>query len=132
MPIRYIKIPAPIVVLDPATRTRVINTEGDPELFSFATVLGWLMRNPIWTESFVAMRAQLAIEKAHELCKVGAGIMELAEEDWLLLKRCVEEPRSFVNTPSGPQIVAGLGVNPAMVGQFVALLAPIVEAKTTP
>lgn len=130
MPIRYIKIPEPVTIVDPVTREPMV-IDGKPETTTFSQLVNRLMGNPLWGETLAAMRSQLAIELAlSQAVTTGGGVMELAEEDWSRLKSCAESPRSMINTPMGPQVVAGIGVNPMLGAQFVPLLMPIIDATT--
>lgn len=128
MPIRIITIPPPVAILDPITRKPALDPTGAPQTCDFALVLSRLMANPVWSETYAAMRAQAAIMDAFE--RADGGQLELAEEDWLKLKAAAESPRTHVDTAQGPQLVAGLGMHPAVSRQVVPLLAAIVEAKT--
>lgn len=128
MPTRYIEIPAPITIKDPVSKEPLLN-DGKLEIWDFKTMISKIMSNPKWGESYVAMRAQAAIEDA--LADAKDGVMVVAEEDWNRLRDAAENPRSQVITNMGPQVVQGFfGVHPTLARQLIPLLAPIMDAKT--
>jgi hypothetical protein len=97
---------------------------------SFGQVLRRLFANPLWAESLASMRAQLGIDRAWD-AQVASGTPDpdrfvLAEEDWRVLVRAAEAPRSMVADGSG--VVLGLGYHPAVSGQLTPFLVAIVEA----
>jgi hypothetical protein len=132
MPNRYIVIPSPVILLDPATRKPLRDLEGKEEWRDFDFIMEKLLSNPMWSETLAMMRSQDAIHDAWQEAKDAGpgGVMTLAEEDWTKLKTAVETPRSTVMTNLGVQTVVGFGLNPTFTRHLVPLLMPIVDAKT--
>lgn len=127
MPNRFIEIPSPVPLIDPSTNQPILDEAGKPQTWDFDFVMQKLLSNPMWGESFAAMRSQDAIHDAWKNAK--DGVMALAEEDWTRLKQAVEVPRTTVTTPTGGQAVSGFGVHPTLARHLVPLLSAIVDAK---
>lgn len=117
MPIRYIEIPTPITLTDPTTRTPLKASNGEPEKpVTFEDVLLRLLQNPLWTESYHAIKAQDEVVKAFEVSKE-SGVIALAEEDWQRLKQATEFPKT-------------LNYHPVIVHQLLPILSAVMEAST--
>ena len=121
MPTRKITVPAPVEIIEPMSR----KPTGDKVIF--ADILWRLLGNPLWQESFAAMRSHATLAKKLNEVIDGAAEFEIGEDDWALLKQAVETPRTVV----GGQIMNGFAFNPAIVGQLVPLLTPIMEASAS-
>lgn len=118
MPIRYIAIPSPITFIDPNTRKPLILPNGESEKpVTFEDVVLRLMQNPLWSESYHAIKAQDEVVKAMEASKE-TGVVALAEEDWQRLKQATEFPKT-------------LNYHPILVHQLLPILSAIMEAGTT-
>jgi len=133
MPIRYIKIPEPITLRDPASGAVATmpgaNGEQAPVVWDFGTILAKIMSNPKWSDSLAQMRAQAAIMEAFEAAKAAEShVLELAEEDWTKLREAVETPRTLI--PETGQVVPGFGLIPSMGRQLLPLVLPIADATT--
>lgn len=126
MPNRFVEVPEAITLVDPLTNSP-LNENGARVVWDFSSIINKLMTNPLWGESFAAMRSQDAICEAVK--DIREGVLVLAEEDWMRLKQAVEFPRTTISTMQGPQVVQGFGLNPVLVRQIVRLLSPIVDAK---
>ena len=111
---RSIVIPPQITLRSPETGETLI-------AISFEMILKRLMANPLWAETFKAMKSQLSIERAWEK---GENPFVIAEEDWVNLKRAAEDPRMA----TGDHVVAGLGFYPQLSSQLVPYLAAIIDA----
>jgi hypothetical protein len=127
MPMRYIEVPAPVTLRDPATKEVLKDQDGKDQVWTFPQIINKLMSNPKWGESYAAMRSQGAIEDALT-DSVKDGVMVLSEEDWTKLKEAVETPRTAVITTMGPQVFSGFGLHPMLSRQLLPLLVPIIEA----
>lgn len=124
MPIRYISIPSiTITFRDPATDAAIKTIDGTKdETVTFDQFLGRLMHNPLWGESYQAIKAQHEIFAAMLKAKerdLGRVIM-LSEEDWQRLKQAAEFPKPV-----------GFGYHPGLVSQLLPFLQPIFDAPTT-
>jgi hypothetical protein len=129
MPQRYIKVPPPVQLTDPAG-SPLISDDGKPQKpFDLADLIQKLMHNPVWTESYPNVRSADAITKA----VAGAnGVLVLAEDDWKKLEAAVQNPRAVVFGSSGAQVVGGFGFHPVITPQILPLLDAIVNASPTP
>jgi len=125
MAIRYIAIPTSAVTLrDPITQQPLKTPDGLDETVSFDQLLGRLMHNPSWGESYYAIKAQFDILAAWDKAKSERDIgrvMLLSEEDWQRLKAAAEFPKP-----------AGFSYHPGLVSQLIPLLQPIFDAGTAP
>lgn len=130
MPNRYIEIPAAVPLLDPSTGKPIPDENGKDQSWDFDFVMHKLMSNPIWGESYAAMRSQDAIHDAWKNAK--DGVVTLPEEDWKRLKDTAESPRTTVSTPMGNQAMPGFGVHPMLARCLVPLLSAIVNASDKP
>jgi hypothetical protein len=127
MPSRYIEIPSPVLLLDPSTGKSIPDDNGKDQSWDFDFAMQKLLSNPMWGESFAAMRSQDAIHDAWKNAK--DGVMTVAEEDWLRLKQAVETPKTTVATNAGGQVVPGFGVHPMLARHLVPLLSAIMDAR---
>lgn len=131
MPNRYIEIPKAVAVINPENGKPVLDENNKELTWDFDHAMHKLLSNPLWGESFPAMRSQEAIAEAWKIVKEsGADVLPLAEEDWNKLKQAVETPRTTVMTPVGAQAVPGFGINPTYARYMVSLLTPIMDAKS--
>lgn len=129
MPLRYVVIPSPISFRDPVTRA--VYTSDDDRPLSFADFVRLrVFYNPLWNVSRATMRAADAIDRALDKADKANGVLELAEEDWRLLLRAVEEPRYL--PPGGQVPVEGFNIHPAISRQLLPFLNAIAEAPTEP
>ena len=90
MPIKYVTIPAPITLVDPATKTVLKDEKGESVPVTFHDFVSKLLFNPLWAENYKNIKSAKAIESAFE---ANAKIAPLAEEDWKKLRDIVENPK---------------------------------------
>jgi len=119
MPIRYIVVPQPITFIDPLTNKPLMTPDGSAQEkeISFDDIVLRLMQNPLWSESYHAIKAQHEVVKAMEAAKE-SGVLALAEEDWQRLKQATEFPKT-------------LTYHPVLIHQLLPILTAIMEAGTT-
>ena len=125
---RFIEIPGPVLLTDPTTGAPIPGDGGKSQAWDFDYVMQKLLSNPVWGETFAAMRSQDAIYDAWKNAK--DGVMVLADEDWTRLKQAVETPRTTITTGTGGQVVNGFGVHPMLARHLVPLLSAIVDARS--
>jgi hypothetical protein len=114
MPIRYIKIPAPITFVDPTKGEPLKSPSGEVEKpVTFDDVLMRLMAAPMWSESYHNIKAQNEIMQGMK--NLVEGVLPLAEEDWHRLKQAVEFPKT-------------LNFNPVLMYQLLPMLTAIMDA----
>jgi hypothetical protein len=117
MPIRFIAVPPPIALLDPATRTPLKDEQGQPVApVSLAVFVGKLLYSPVWGESYQTIKSAKAVDRAFAAAN---GVVQLAEEDWRRLRDLVENPKH------------GFPFHPAVLPQLLPFLDAIMLAAET-
>jgi len=115
MPFRYVIVPDPIMLHDPVTKEPLKDEKGESKPQKFSEFIGKLLFHPKWAENYKNIKSARAIDK--EFAN-GAGVVQLAEEDWKKLHDLVENP-------SGGQY----GYHAAVMPQLLPFLDAIMEAK---
>ena len=131
MPNRYITIPTPVRLTDPRTGDVV---EGPAGNFDFETLLHKVSDNPKWNTSYKLGRCMDAIwvawETREQLTEVpDMQVFVLPEEDWVEFEEAIQNPKQLLVTATGPQIVAGFGLQPRLMRQILPVLASVVKAS---
>jgi hypothetical protein len=124
MPIRYVIVPTPIDIVHPFTG----QTLGAAPMTFAGFVRERLFCNPLWSASRRAIRASDAIDRA-----LGSAnrVLGLAEEDWQLLLRAVEEP-IFQPFETSAILQKGFGLHPSATRQILPFVEAIANATTEP
>lgn len=116
MPMRYVKIPEPITLLEPTTKEPLKDEKGETKPQKFSDFIGKLLFNPMWAENYKNIKSARAIDRAFEKAEPST-VVPLAEEDWKKLKDLVENPKG------------GYGYHAAVMPQLLPFLDAIIEAS---
>lgn len=114
MPFRYIIVPEPILLVEPATKEPLKDEQGETKPQTFADFIGKLLFNPMWAENYKNIKSAKAIDKA---VSKNEKVVQLAEEDWKKLKDVAENPKG------------SYGYHVAVMPQLLPFLDAIMEAK---
>lgn len=82
---RTVTIPAPIPLVDPASKQPLTHPDGSPHTFTFAAFVSWLVNgDPRFNDTGPHIRAGMRIEQDPS---------SLRPDDWELLHEVAEEPK---------------------------------------
>jgi hypothetical protein len=131
---RFISIPRPVDLLDPMTDDLATDPDTKkplPSVAFFDFARRALLVDPRFHEDYHGVCARSDIAAA--MRAPVDGVIELAEDDWQMLKAVVEKPEHVAPTPMGPQRAKGYGYyHPLVIVQFKGFLDAIVSAGTSP
>jgi hypothetical protein len=111
---KYVKVPDPVIILDPASKRPLVDETGEPKPIFMLDVVTRLLFNEAWGSNYRSIKAALDIDKAFSTSN---KVVELDDFGWQKLKELAEDPK------------AGYGFNPLIMPQLFIFLEAIVEAS---
>lgn len=118
---KYIKIPAPIALKDPASGQVIPGAQE----FAFKMFIIPLMNHPALMETYLKVHMANSIMKELE----NPTVMGLSEDEYFLFKRIVcDEPKTLINGT----LQSGYGLLPSLMPQVLPYLEAIINPTDSP
>lgn len=124
---KVIIVPAPIKILNPATKEPIKTNKNEELTLSFKEVIESLMNDERWVRNFVAVKAGLELTKQLE---AGSDKVVLKEDHYNILKDTVENPTHVMSMQDGTtKLVNGYAWSSIVMTQIYPFLEAVLEAK---